>query len=52
LLNNAKVGVHEWYEPVARQWLEAQFRSTGERRLMVDGTKLGFQPQLVIVGLA
>lgn len=52
LLNNPKICVREWYEPIAREWLEAQFRSAGEIRLIVDGTKIGFQHQLLIVCLA
>jgi hypothetical protein len=35
-----------------RQWLEAQFRYLGEIRLIVDGTKIGFGHQLLMVSLA
>jgi hypothetical protein len=52
LLDNPAIRVREWYEPIARQWLEAQFRSIGEIRLIVDGTKIGFGHQLLIVCLA
>ena len=52
LLNNPAIRVREWYEPIARQWLEAQFRHLGEIRLIVDGTKIGFGHQLLIVCLA
>jgi hypothetical protein len=52
LLNNPAVRVREWYEPVARMWLEAQFRNLGEIHLVVDGTKIGFRHQLLIVCLA
>jgi len=52
LLNNPAIRVREWYEPVARQWLEAQFRHLGEIRLIVDGTKIGFEHHLLIVCLA
>lgn len=52
LLDNAAIRVREWYEPIARQWLEAQFRNLGEIRLIVDGTKIGFRHQLLIVCLA
>ena len=41
-----------WYEPIARQWLAAQFRHLGEIRLIVDGTKIGSGHQLLIVCLA
>ena len=52
LLDNPAIRVREWYEPIARQWLEAQFRNIGEIRLIVDGTKIGFGHQLLIVCLA
>lgn len=52
LLNNPAIRVRDWYEPIARQWLEAQFRNHGEVRLIVDGTKIGFGHQLLIVCLA
>ena len=52
LLDNPAIRVREWYEPIARQWLQAQFRHLGEIRLVVDGTKIGFGHQLLIVCLA
>jgi len=52
LLDNPAIRVRAWYEPIARPWLEAQFRTTREVRLIVDGTKIGFGPQLLIVCLA
>ena len=52
LLDNPSIRVREWYEPIARQWLEAQWRQLGEIRLIVDGTKIGFQHQLLMVCLA
>ena len=52
LLDNPAIRVRAWYEPIARQWLEAQFHSIGEIRLIVDGTKIGFGHQLLIVCLA
>ena len=52
LLDNPAIRVREWYEPIAREWLEAQFRCIGEIRLIVDGTKIGFGHQLLIVCLA
>jgi hypothetical protein len=51
-LDNPAIQVREWYEPVARQWLEAQFAWLGEIRLIVDGTKVGFGHQLLMVSLA
>ena len=52
LLDNPAIRVREWYEPIAREWLETQFRHLGEIRLIVDGTKIGFGHQLLIVCLA
>jgi len=52
LLDNPAIRVREWYEPIARQWLEAQIRSIGEIHLIVDGTRIGFGHQLLIVCLA
>lgn len=51
-LANPAIRVREWYEPIAREWLGRQFRHLGEIRLMVDGTKIGFGHQLLIVCLA
>ena len=51
-LSNPAVHVREWYEPVARQWLHEAASSLGEIRLIVDGTKVGFGHQLLIVCLA
>lgn len=51
LLDNPAIRVREWYAPIARQWLETQFRHLGEIRLVVDGTKVGFGHQLLIVCL-
>ena len=51
LLENPAIRVREWYEPIAREWLETQFRHQGEIRLIVDGTKIGFGHQLLIVCL-
>jgi len=52
LLDNPALRVRAWYEPTARTWVAAQFRHLGEIRLIVDGTKIGFQHQLLIVSLA
>lgn len=51
-LNNPAIRVRDWYEPIARQWLLAQFKHIGEIRLIVDGTKIGARHQLLIVCLA
>jgi hypothetical protein len=52
LLDNPAIRVREWYEPIARGWLETQFRNLGEIHLIVDGTQIGFGHQLLIVCLA
>jgi hypothetical protein len=52
LLANPAIRVREWYEPIAREWLARQFRDLGEIHLIVDGTKIGFGHQLLIVCLA
>ena len=52
LLDNPAIRVRDWYEAIARQWLITQFRCLGEIRLIVDGTKIGFGYQLLIVCLA
>ena len=52
LLDNPAIRVREWYEPVAREWLGAQFHGLGEIHLIVDGTKVGFGHQLLMVSLA
>lgn len=51
-LDNPAVQVREWYEPIARQWLHAQSSGLGQIRLIVDGTKVGFGHQLLMVSLA
>ena len=51
-LSNPAIRVRDWYEPIARVWLEAQLRNLGEIRLIVDGTKIGFGHQLLIACLA
>ena len=51
-LNNSQVSVLQWYEPLARHWLQMAAQTTGEIRLIVDGTKIGFGFQLVMIALA
>jgi len=51
-LDNAAVRVRKWYEPVARNLLQAMVSTVGEVRLIADGSKVGFQHQLLIVALA
>jgi len=52
LLDNPAIRVRAWYAPIARQWLAAQFEMVGEVRLIVDGTKVGFAHQLLMVSVA
>ena len=51
-LNNPAVRVREWYEPQARAVLEAAAAHHGGLRLIVDGSKVGFGHQLLMVGVA
>jgi len=52
ILANPAVHVRKWYEPVAKRWLIAQARNIQQIRLIVDGSKVGFSHQLLIVSLA
>jgi hypothetical protein len=52
LLDNAAVRVRAWYEPIARSLLERAAHEGGEVRLIVDGSKVGFEHRLLMVGLA
>jgi hypothetical protein len=40
LLNNPAIDVRQWYEPVARSWLEKQAINLHQIQLIVDGTKV------------
>jgi len=51
-LDNPAVQVREWYEPVACEWLKAQSGWLGQIRLIVDGTKVGFGHQLLMISIA
>jgi hypothetical protein len=51
-LDNPAIRVRQLYRPIARQMLELQAGHTGEIRLIVDGTKVGFGHQLLMVALA
>jgi len=52
LLNNPAIRVRAWYEPIARQWLEAQARNVIHLQLILDGTKIERGHQLLMVGPA
>jgi hypothetical protein len=51
-LDNAAVNVRSWYAPVARRWLEYVEDTSGQIRLIIDGTKIGRHHQLLMVALA
>lgn len=51
-LDNAALNVRDWYAPIAHQWIESQAVSGQQIRLIVDGTKVGFTYQLLMVSLA
>ena len=51
-LANSAIDVLGWYKPIAKVWLQSQFERVGEIRLIVDGTKVGFGHQLLMVSLA
>ena len=51
-LANEAIDVRSWYKPVAKVWLQSQSERVGEVRLIVDGTKVGFCHQLLMVSLA
>lgn len=52
LLDNGKLRVREWYAPIARRVLERLVSGGGQVRLIVDGTKVGFGHQLLMVAVA
>jgi hypothetical protein len=49
-LANPAIRVREWYAPIARQWLQAY--AGREVHVIVDGSKVGFEHQLLMVALA
>lgn len=51
-LDNQAIEVRTWYEPIAKEWIESQWKHLKEIRLIVDGTKVGFGHQLLMVSLA
>ena len=51
-LDNPSLRVRQWYKPIALEWLHAQLTNLGEIRLIVDGTKVGFAHQLLMVSVA
>ena len=51
-LDNRRIRVREWYEPIARELVRSVVSTVGEVRLIVDGTKVGFGHQLLMVTVA
>ena len=51
LLSHPTIDVRTWYEPIARSWLEKQASNLQQIRLIVDGTKVGFAHQLLIISM-
>jgi len=51
-LDNSAIRVREWYQPIAVEWLAEQYARIREIHLIVDGTKVGFGHQLLMVSLA
>jgi len=51
-LTNPAVRVREWYAPVARNLLQSMAQTVGEIRLIADGTKVGFNHQLLMIAVA
>lgn len=51
-LKNKAVRVRCWYEPIAKQLIDQAVRSGNPIRLIVDGTRIGNNHQLLMVALA
>jgi hypothetical protein len=51
-LANSAVRVREWYTPVARNLLRSVALTAGDIRLIADGTKVGFNHQLLMIAIA
>jgi hypothetical protein len=51
-LDTPTIRVREWYEPLARDWVDYLARTSQEIRLIADGTQIGFGHQLLIISLA
>jgi hypothetical protein len=51
-LGNPAIRVREWYEPIAKDVLQAMANTIGGIQLIADGTKVGFGHQLLMVAVA
>ena len=52
LLKNKAIEVERIYNPIAAYWIKAQFTTTQQVKLIIDGTKIGCKHQLLMVSLA
>ena len=52
VVDNDKIRVRRWYEPIASRFLSAASRSGQPLRLLLDGSKVGNGHQLLMVALA
>lgn len=52
LLKNKAIDVGKIYEPIAKKWIEAQIRSSQQVKLIIDGTKVGYGHQLLMISIA
>ena len=52
LLKNKSIRVRDWYEPIAKNLLLIQAKTIGQIRLIVDGSKIGNNHQLLMVAIA
>ncbi len=52
LLANPAIVVRDWYEPIAKEWVSSQAQQGQQIRLIVDGSKVGFSHQLLVISLA
>jgi hypothetical protein len=51
-LDNPALRERDWYAPMARRWLHYLADTVGELRLVVDGTKIGWGHQLLLIAVA
>jgi len=51
-LDNPKVRVRKWYEPIARELVQSMANTSGEIRLIADGSKVGPSHQLLMIAIA
>jgi hypothetical protein len=51
-LDNPVVRVRPWYEPIARDLVQAMAQSVGEIRLIADASQVGFHHQLLVIAIA